>query len=306
MSEQPTPQTWTAEQPRDPAPYRAVEGIAKLERLDPAAERAATTVGRVLGSGALKDLLSGTWLGHAVHPILTDVPIGTWTSAAVLDLVGGEDSEKAADLLVGVGLAAALPTVVSGWSDWADTTQSSDTVRRVGLVHALANATATALYATSLAARLRGRRGRGRVLGLAGAGALTAGGYLGGHLSYGKGVGVDQTAFEHVPDEWTATVDEAELEDGKAVATEVGGVPVMLVREGSRIFALSDRCSHRGGPLHQGAVENGCVTCPWHASSFRLADGSVAKGPASAPQPAHDVRVQHGKVEVRARQGAPT
>ncbi len=304
MTEQ--PQTWAAADPREPAAHRIVEKIGKLEQLDPLAERAADTVGRLLGPGALKDLLSGTFLGHALHPVLTDVPIGTWTSAAILDLLGGEDSEKAADLLIGMGLAAALPTAASGWSDWADTTQSSETVRRAGLVHALANATAIGLYTASLAARVSGARGSGRLLGLAGAGVLGMGGYLGGHLAHAKGVGVNETAFEHVPSDWTATVDEAEVEEGRPVAADAGGVAVMVVRHQGRIYSVSDRCSHRGGPLHEGSVEDGCVTCPWHGSVFRLEDGSVDRGPASAPQPAHDVRVREGKVEVRARPGAPT
>ncbi len=300
MATAPTTQTWSAEAPARPALHRLAERVGDLEQLDGPAERVAAAVRGALGSGAVKDTLSGTWLGHALHPLLSDVPIGTWTSATLLDLFGGEGTEKAADRLIGVGLAAALPTAASGYSDWADTTLTSDGVRRIGAVHAVANGTAIALYGLSWAARKRGHRGRGVALGLVGAGALAIGGHLGGHLSYSRGVGVDQTAFENDPEDWTTALADAALGEGESKAVDVGEVTVMVTRRDGRVFALRDRCSHRGGPLHEGAIEDGCVVCPWHDSAFRLEDGSVARGPATAPQPAYDVRVREGSIEVRA------
>lgn len=300
MAAAPSPQTWSVDAPSRPALHRLAERLGELDQLDGAAEGLATAVRGVLGSGAVKDALSGTWLGHALHPLLSDVPIGTWTSATLLDLFGGEGTEKAADRLIGVGLAAALPTAVSGYSDWADTTLTSDAVRRIGAVHAVANGTSIALYALSWAARKRGRRGSGIALGLAGAGTLALGGHLGGHLSYAKGVGVDQTVFENEPEEWTTALADAALGEGDTKVVDVGEVSVMVTRRDGRVFALRDRCTHRGGPLHQGTIEDGCVVCPWHDSAFRLDDGSVARGPATAPQPAYDVRVREGTIEVRA------
>ena len=219
----------------------------------------------------------------------------------ILDLVGGEDGESSADLLIGTGLLAAAPTFVTGWSDYADTTVASDAVRRVGIVHAVANGTGAALFAGSLLARGRGDRGRGKLLALAGMGAVSAGGWLGGHLSYAQGVGVDNTAFEQYPADWTPVIDDAQLVDGQPQRVEVDGIPLLVVRDGGQVRVLADRCSHRGGPLSEGEIEDGCVTCPWHGSRFRLADGSVERGPAAYPQPALDVRVSGGKVEVRDR-----
>ena len=140
--------------------------------------------------GAPKDVLSGAWLGHALHPIMTDIPVGTWTSVVLLDWTGGEESRSAADRLLLTGVFAAGATVATGWSDWADAEQGSAAVRRSGLVHAAANATATALMIGSYVARKRGARRRGKLLSLAGSAALGAGGWLGGHLSYTLGVGV--------------------------------------------------------------------------------------------------------------------
>jgi nitrite reductase/ring-hydroxylating ferredoxin subunit len=174
-------------------------------------------------------------------------------------------------------------------------------VRRIGIVHAAANGTGALLFAGSLKARRGGSRGRGKLLALAGMGAISAGGWLGGHLSYSEGVGVDVTVFEDYPSDWTPVVAESELADGKPRQVEVDGVPIMVVRDGGEICALADRCSHRGGPLSNGEVSDGCVTCPWHGSVFRLTDGSVERGPAAYPQPALDTRVTNGQVEVRAR-----
>ena len=186
---------WEAGTPTRPYMHRLAERFGELEILDAPAEAWAKTVRRLLGPGAVKDAISGTFLGHPLHPLLTDLPIGTWTSATLLDLIGGRGSRDAADRLVAAGIAAAIPTAITGTSDWADTTPADDTIRRIGAVHAVSNVAALALYGASLAARRRGRRGRGVLLGLAGMGALGVGGHLGGHLSYEKGVGVQQTVF---------------------------------------------------------------------------------------------------------------
>ena len=143
--------------------------------------------------GPLKDALSGTWLGHALHPLLTDVTIGSFTSAVALDWLGGDESEPAAQRLIGLGLLSTLPTVSSGYSDWADTEVADDAVRRIGIVHAVSNFTAASLFAASWLARRRGDHGRGKALALAAGGILGGAGYLGGHLTLAEGVGVDHT-----------------------------------------------------------------------------------------------------------------
>ncbi len=292
---------WPAGAPNRPRLHALAERVGRLEGLDGPAEAVARKVRGALDPGPVKDVISGTWLGHALHPLLTDIPIGTWTSATMLDLLGGRRSRDAAERLIGIGVLAAVPTAITGTNDWADTTPADDSVRRIGAVHAVANTAALLLYGGSLAARRRGRRRRGVALGLAGSGALVVGGHLGGHLSYDKGVGVQQTAFREMPTDWTPTVREGEVHEDRPTRASAGDVDVVLARHEGRIYALADRCTHRSGSLADGTVADGCVTCPLHASVFRLADGSVVRGPAGAPEPAFDVRVEDGTVHVRVR-----
>ncbi len=171
---------------------KALQALESFEGLDGIAGWASEKWRGILSeSPSLKHLLSGAPLGHPLHPVLTDVPIGTWTSALLLDLVGGRGSEDSADLLVLAGLLAAGPTALSGWSDWSDAEPSSKPIGRVGIVHAATNATAISLFGASLVARRTGDRGRGKLLGLVGGGVLAAGGYLGGHLTYEQGARVE-------------------------------------------------------------------------------------------------------------------
>ncbi len=294
--------TWTAPEPTEPPPVPALRALEEFDGLDGVADWTSKKWRDLLNDRRpLKDLLSGTPLGHALHPVLSDVPIGTWTSALLLDVVGGEDSEDAADLLVLTGLLAAGPTALSGWSDWADSTAGNKPVSRVGLVHALSNATAISLFGASLVARRGGSRGLGKLLGLAGAGALSLGGYLGGHLSYVKGVGVDHTAFEDRAEDWADAAGLDELREGEPHVATVEGAEVLLVRQGERVYAIANTCTHRGGPLNDGELVDGCVECPLHGSRFRLDDGGVVQGPATAPQPAYDVREENGRIQVCAK-----
>lgn len=292
--------TFPASHPRKPAAHVATERLADgLAVLDPVAGPLGKKIRETLGAGPVKAALSGTPLGHPAHPLLTDVVIGCFTSVNLLDVAGGESSDRAARVLLAAGLAAAGPTVATGWSDWADSSVDPS-IRRLGVVHALANASGTALYGASLAARIRGDRGRAKLLALAGAGLLGTGGFLGGHLAYSKGVAVNQTAFDPGPEEWTPVLPESELAEGETACADAGGVKVLLARIDGRITAIANRCSHRGGPLHEGPVADGCVTCPRHSSVFRLDDGSVMNGPAQVPQPVYDVRVESSNIEVRA------
>jgi hypothetical protein len=166
--------------------------LESVEALDGPAQAAGRTVRGLIPSGPVKDALSGAWLGHAVHPILTDIPIGTWTSSVLLDWVGGRGSQTAADRLLLAGILAVGPTAWTGWSDWADAEERDAAVRRSGLVHAAVNGTAIALMVSSYASRKRGARGRGKLLSLVGSGVLGAGGWLGGHLSYTLGSRVER------------------------------------------------------------------------------------------------------------------
>ena len=291
-------------QARRPRLHHVVERIGGVSGLDGPAEAVAKWVRGAIPRGPVKDVLSGTPLGHAIHPLLTDLPIGTWTSAVVLDLVGGRAARPASRRLIAAGIVAAVPAATTGLNDWADTTPASDGVRRIGAVHAVANVTGLGLFAASLAARMRDRHGKGVALGLAGMGALTVGGHLGGHLSFARAVGVDQTAFESGPAEWTEVLDDAALPADEPRGAMVDGHPIVLVRRNGQAFALADRCAHRGGRLHEGELVGDCLECPLHGSRFRLSDGSVERGPSAYPQPVYDVRVQGGRIAVRAS-GAP-
>jgi nitrite reductase/ring-hydroxylating ferredoxin subunit/uncharacterized membrane protein len=283
-----------------PTLHRLAEDVGRASALDGPAEAVARAVRNAIPRGGVKDVLSGTPLGHAIHPLLTDIPIGSWTAAALLDVLGGRDARPASKRLVAIGVLAAAPTAATGLNDWADTTPASDSVRRIGAVHAVANVAALGLYAASWAARRRGRLGRGVALGLAGLGALTVGGHLGGHLSYSKAVGVDQTALEARPAEWTVVFDDAALPEGGLRSARLHDTTVLLARVNGEVHALADRCAHRGGALHEGKLGDGCVECPLHGSRFRLADGSVERGPSAYPQPRYEVRVRDGRIAVRA------
>ena len=283
-----------------PRAHALSETIGSLSALDGPAAAIAKQIRNILKPGPVKDALSGTWLGHALHPLLTDVPVGTWTSATLLDLFGGEGSRAASQRLIGVGLLAAGPTAWSGWSDWADTEPADDKVRRIGIVHAIANGAAAALYGASLVARRRGAHTTGVALGLAGAGAVGAGGWLGGDLAFARGVGVDETTFEHGPQDWTPALDASMLVDERPAPATVGDVEIVLVRRNGTIHALADHCSHRGGALHDGALLGDCIECPLHGTRFRLDDGSVERGPSAYPQPVYEAREHEGRIEVRA------
>lgn len=271
--------------------------VEELSAADGVAKQLQRFVHARIGRGGLRDALTGRWLGHAVHPVLTDLPIGFWTSAFTLDLIGGRRSRAAAQRLVGLGVLCALPTAASGAADWSDTTGKE---RRVGLVHASLNSAAIVCFTASWWSRHRGRHGRGVLYGIAGSAVATGGGFFGGHLVQRFGMGVDHTAFDELPTEWTPTRPATEWTDGTPRRVDADGVPVVVVRDQDDWYALAARCSHAGGPLDEGSVRDGCIECPWHGSRFTLRDGAVVQGPAFAPQPVADVRVSNDIVEVKA------
>jgi nitrite reductase/ring-hydroxylating ferredoxin subunit/uncharacterized membrane protein len=275
-----------------------------LDRLSDALQPA---IGQLFRRGGtrgqkLKDVLNGTWLGHPLHPALTDVPIGCWTAALVLDVVGvltGRDElAPGADLAVAIGLAGALGAAVAGITDWSDTDSRP---RRVGIAHALINSSATLLYAASLAIR-RKARGPGIALSLAGYGVMTMGAYLGGHLLTVERVGVDHAA-QKLPDEFVPVLADADLRQDELRSVDANGVPIVLVRRGGAIYALGEVCAHLGGPLSQGTLEDGTVRCPWHGSRFALDDGHIVNGPSAFAQPCFETRVRDGRIEVRGVSG---
>lgn len=284
---------------RVPSLYPLAERVEAMAGLDRAAKALQGAI-NAAQSTSVKNVLNGDWLGHPVHPLLTDVPIGFWTSAAVLDVIGGKGGRKSADRLLGLGILAAVPTAATGAANWADFNEAKS--RRVGVVHAAANTVALLCQVASYRNRRRGRRLRAKAWSAGGLGALTMGGFLGGHLAYGQGLGVERTAWDDRPEGWVDAVAFDSLVEGTPVAARVGEVDVVVVRSaGGTVRALTNRCNHMGGPLSEGEVADGCITCPWHASTFRLDDGSVVRTPAVARQASWDTRVLDGMVQVSAR-----
>ncbi len=275
---------------------RIVKQIEDKKGLDRLGGPLADAAGRATSPRSIKNALSGTWLGHQLHPMLTDVPIGSWFSASLLDFTAGPSGGRSAQRLVGFGILAAVPTAAAGASDWSE---SYGAEQRVGLVHALGNVGALTLQVASYLARRRGSRGAGIALSAAGTGLAAAAGYLGGTLTLDQGVGVNHTVFEDSVSEWTDVAALTELAPGQLVRVSASGVPVVLVRQGSTVHALSATCVHAGGPLDEGTLVDGCVRCPWHGSEFRLTDGKVHRGPAAAAQPSWQVRLQDERVQVR-------
>jgi uncharacterized membrane protein len=177
-------------------PPATVTWIQRLEgtaALDPVIRAVRPLTDVLVADPARRDALRGAWLGHALHPVLSDVPVGLWTSATVLDLIGGRDARAAAQRLTGLGILAAGPTAITGWAEWNGIEQRD---QRVGIVHAVANVAAVGLFATSWRARRADRHLRGVVLGLAASSALGLGGFLGGHLVAARNVGSHHPAFE--------------------------------------------------------------------------------------------------------------
>lgn len=273
--------------------------LEQAKALDPVVEGVAAVVSTVLPPGTVKDALHGTWLGHALHPLLVAGPIGLWAGAILLDWTGGD--RDAARRLVGAGVLAVAPTAASGFADWSEL-GSAKRPKRVGLVHALANTGTAVLFGASWLARRSGEQERGRRLALLGAGGLAVGGYLGGHLAYSEGVGVNRNADEQrTPRKWTDAAAAADVVEGQPHRVEVKGQSVVLVRRGGRMHAIGATCSHWGAPLEEGELVDGCLECPWHGSRFRLEDGSVERGPATSPQLPYDVQTVGDRLQIRVR-----
>jgi len=250
----------------------------------------------------VKNFLHGTWLGHPLHPVLTDVPIGAWTAALVMDAIdrpitwnGRGRHSAGADAAIAVGVAGAAAAATAGLVDWHHT---DDGARRVGLVHGLLNTAVLLLYGTSLALRRSGHRPAGRALGYAGFATMCASAYLGGTLVYRQRVGVDQSQRQR-SDRFVPVLADRELLEGTMRRVDVGALRVLLVRRNGRIHALGEACTHMGGPLAEGRLEGDGVVCPWHGSRFALEDGRVIDGPATAPEPCFETRVRSGMIEVR-------
>jgi nitrite reductase/ring-hydroxylating ferredoxin subunit/uncharacterized membrane protein len=252
------------------------------------------------GGRHVKNFLHGTWIGHPLHVILTDIPIGAWTVAITFDALDSMSARpryrSAADAAIALGLVGAAGAAAAGLTDWQDIDPPA---RRIGLVHGLLNVASVALFGGSFLARRRGRRNSGRGLAALGYAVSTLASRLGGNLVYTQKIGVDHTTSERLPDEFTPVLREGELQDDKPVRAEHDGTPILLIRRRQQIYALAETCSHLGGPLSEGRLEGDLIQCPWHGSRFSIRDGHVIDGPAVHPQPCLEARIRNGQIEVR-------
>lgn len=241
------------------------------------------------------DALHGVPLGQPAHPVLSAMPVGFLTSAALLDLL--PETEQATNALITAGIAAMAPATLTGLADWSVLHRDQ---QRVGLVHAAASTAAAAFFYASLMARSAGRQRSGKVLSFTGLAVIGVGGYLGGHLSFRLAAGANhaEPVAHLAPLGWHDLCPLYDLPDSRPVRRELGYISVLVLREGSSVTAVADRCAHLGGPLHQGKLVTvggeRCISCPWHGSIYRISDGAVVRGPATARQPTFDARVASG------------
>src|SRR3954453_4979579 len=250
-----------------------LDRIADVPTFDKAIEPARRAVQAALRPPALKDFLHGTWLGHPLHPVLVQVPVGSWTSAGLLDAV--PRLRPAATALIGTGVAAAVPAALAGAADWSDQEAG---VRRLGALHALLNSAALGCYVGSLVARARGRGGLGRVLAYTGLGLASSSASIGGHMSYAQASGASHaaTAARALPHDWIDLGPLDDLPEGRPALRRSGDegahVPLSVVRRGVRVDVFVGPCAHLSGPLYEGTVEevhgSPCLLCPWHGSAF--------------------------------------
>ncbi len=250
----------------------------------------------------VKNFLHGTWLGHPFHPMLTDIPVGAYSTTAVMDiatLCGNNNYRHVADVSLAVGVTGAAAAAITGAADWTGTSGQN---RRIGFVHALLNTGATLLNLTSLLLRKNNNTRKLAIgLSLTAFGITALAGYLGGHLVYGQQMGVDHTAGEGpYPLKFTDALEDAALGEPEMKCVTVQGIPILLVRQAGKIYAIAHTCSHLGGPLSEGELmEDACVKCPWHGSVFSLVDGKVKTGPATQHQPCFETRIRKGMIQVR-------
>ena len=254
----------------------------------------------------LKLLLNGTWFGHPLHPLLTDVPIGAWTVAILLDLIslllGASALGPATAIAIGLGILGALAAAAAGLMDWMDVDPPE---KVVGVTHGILNTSATVLFAISLLMRWESQWGPtvgSFLVALTGYLVVSGGAYLGGGMVFRMGVMINRNAYRKGPDDFLPALAVADLQEGQLKRVEISGQPILLLRSDERIHAIGAVCSHYGAPLEEGKVQGSTIQCPWHFSRFALDDGSVCEGPACAGVPAYEVRVIKGQVEIKLRQ----
>ena len=250
----------------------------------------------------LQDFLNGSWLGHSLHPVLTDVVVGGFTMLIVLDLVSlvfGANFRDPSLIILGISILAGLGAVLSGLTDYKDTATGDE--RNLATLHGWTNIIALLFYGVAFFVRLGDGLVLGQVLGIIGYLIISVGAYIGGHVVFKYGYMVNYNAFSKGKraKEFTAVLPAADLPENAPTRAMLGATALVLVRRGDLVYALKQTCSHAGGPLAEGALVGDTIVCPWHASAFRLSDGAVRHGPAATRQVAYRARIADGQVEVQ-------
>ncbi len=248
-----------------------------------------------------QDFLNGSWLGHTAHSVMVDVPMGSFTALFVLDALslffGVEGLETASVIVLAVGYVAGIGAVLTGLTDHKD----ADDDRPFVTLHGLIQIVAMTIFTVSLVMRLGNNHDLARWVAIVAYLTISVGAFLGGHIVYKLGYMVNRNA--HVrggrAHGFTAVLPAAQLLEATPTRAALGPVRLLLVRRGDVVHAMSERCSHYGGPLSQGKLEDDAIVCPWHFSTFRLKDGTVKHGPAHTRQPIYEARIFEEQVEVR-------
>jgi nitrite reductase/ring-hydroxylating ferredoxin subunit len=252
----------------------------------------AAIFGRIL---PVRDFLAGTWLGHPLHALITDVPIGALTVTVVLDLIG---QPTAADVTLLIGVLAMLAAALAGYADYS-TTDGRARVRAT--VHSMLMLLSLVIYLVSLAIRATGPANRTLpiVLSIVAYVVLAGGAFVGGDVVYLLGNVVDRHAWRSSGTKWQP-LEVGEIAEGSLVKAKLGIQDLVLIRTGETILALHNQCAHAGGPLNEGTLADGCVECPWHGSRFEVATGRRRRGPTVYDQPTYEIRAaEAGGYEAR-------
>jgi nitrite reductase/ring-hydroxylating ferredoxin subunit/uncharacterized membrane protein len=260
---------------------------------------------RLLGGPGklLQDFLNGSWLGHSLHPVLTDVVIGGATVAVFLDILrvffSVDGLETATAWTLGLTALSGLGAIVTGLTDFKDTATGDE--RNIAGLHGLINIVAVLIFAVSLLQRAGGGHDGAFWTLLIGYLVISVGSYVGGHVVFKYGYMVNHNAFARGKKaaDFTAVMPADGLADATPMRASLGATNLVVVRRGDVVFALKETCSHAGGPLSEGTVRGDTIVCPWHGSTFGLSDGAVRHGPASSRQVAYRARINAGQVKVQ-------
>ncbi len=269
---------------------------------------AASVIGgfyRVLGGPGklLQDFMNGSWLGHSLHAVIVDVVVGGATAALLLDVLrvvfNVDGMETATTWVLGLAWVSGIGAILTGLTDFKDTGTGSE--RDVAGLHGLINIVGNTGFGVSVIQRLNGNHDAAFVPLVIGYLIISVGAFIGGHVVYKFGYMVNHNAFAKGKraKEFTPVMAAADVPEGAPTRAMFGTTAVMLVRRGDVVHALKETCSHAGGPLSEGELKDDTITCPWHDSTFKLADGAVVHGPAGSRQVSYRARMNGGQVELQ-------